>query len=209
MLVKKKAIAAWWSITMPRIAAMHQHSNYPYVRIVLLERLTMASTEPATPLLSLPGHSRAAAAHCDRAEQSSGLLVDTVDLPPLNVREMRASWQMLQQHVSELPDAESLAALFGHLEQVVARNATTDEEIAAVLIREELWLQSEVFSRVAVPRRSSQSNRGSLPFDSQVDSQRCGRWWTRGWMCGVRFVIRKQSQIQADGTGSPKSALQA
>ena len=43
-----------------------------------------------------------------------------------------------------------------------ARNATTDEEIAAVLIREELWLQSEVFSRVAVPRRGSQSNRGVL-----------------------------------------------
>jgi hypothetical protein len=41
-----------------------------------------------------------------------------------------------------------------------ARNATTDEEIAAVLIREELWLQSEVFSRVAVPRRGSQSNWG-------------------------------------------------
>ena len=40
-----------------------------------------------------------------------------------------------------------------------ARKATTDEEIAAVLIREELWLQSEVFSRVAVPRRGSQSNR--------------------------------------------------
>ena len=90
-----------------------------------------------------------------------------------------------------------------------ARNATTDEEIAAVLIREELWLQSEVFSSSSFSPRLLRAIRGFLPFDSQVDSQRCGRWWTRGWMCGVRFVIRKQSQIRADGTGSPKSALQA
>lgn len=54
-------------------------------------------------------------------EQSSGLLADTIDVPPLNVREMRASWQALARHVSELPDAESLAALFGNLEQVAAR----------------------------------------------------------------------------------------
>jgi hypothetical protein len=54
-------------------------------------------------------------------EHSSGLIADTIDLPPLNVREMRASWQALQQHVSELPDAESLAALYGNLEQVAAR----------------------------------------------------------------------------------------
>jgi hypothetical protein len=54
-------------------------------------------------------------------EHSSGLIADTIDMPPLNVREMRASWQALQQHVSELPDAESLAALFGDLEQVAAR----------------------------------------------------------------------------------------
>jgi hypothetical protein len=54
-------------------------------------------------------------------EHSSGLIADTIDMPPLNVREMRASWQALAQHVSELPDAERLAALFDDLEQVAAR----------------------------------------------------------------------------------------
>jgi hypothetical protein len=54
-------------------------------------------------------------------ERSSGLIADTIDMPPLSVREMRASWQALQQHVSELPDAESMAALFSDLEQVAAR----------------------------------------------------------------------------------------
>jgi hypothetical protein len=54
-------------------------------------------------------------------EHSSGLMADTIDMPPLNVREMRASWQALQQHISELPDTESLAAIFSDLEQVAAR----------------------------------------------------------------------------------------
>ncbi len=54
-------------------------------------------------------------------EHSSGLIADTIDMPPLNVREMRASWQALAQHVSELPDAERMAALFRDLEQVAAR----------------------------------------------------------------------------------------
>jgi hypothetical protein len=54
-------------------------------------------------------------------EHSSGLIADTIDMPPLNVREMRASWQALAQHVSELPDAERMAALFNDLEQVAAR----------------------------------------------------------------------------------------
>jgi hypothetical protein len=54
-------------------------------------------------------------------EHSSGLLADTIDVPPLNLPEMRASWQALQQHMSELPDAESLAVLFEDLKQVAAR----------------------------------------------------------------------------------------
>jgi hypothetical protein len=62
-------------------------------------------------------------------EHSSGLIADTIDMPPLNVREMRASWQALQQQMSELPDTESLARLFGNLEQVAAREG---QSLAAV-----------------------------------------------------------------------------
>ena len=43
-----------------------------------------------------------------------------------------------------------------------ARNATTNEEIAAVLACEELWIQSEVFSRVAVPHRGPSEQSGGF-----------------------------------------------
>jgi len=66
-------------------------------------------------------------------EQSSGLLADTIDVPPLNVREMRASWQALQKHVSELPDAQSLAAIFGDLEQVAAREGQSLASVSGLI----------------------------------------------------------------------------
>jgi hypothetical protein len=66
-------------------------------------------------------------------EQSSGLLADTIDVPPLNVREMRASWQALQKHVSELPDAESLAAIFGDLEQAAVREGQSLASLSGLI----------------------------------------------------------------------------
>jgi hypothetical protein len=66
-------------------------------------------------------------------EQSSGLLADTIDVPPLNVREMRASWQALAQHASELPDAESLAAIFGDLQQVAVREGQTLTSLSGLI----------------------------------------------------------------------------
>ncbi|HEX2185140.1 MAG TPA: hypothetical protein VHN78_06515, partial [Chloroflexota bacterium] len=51
-------------------------------------------------------------------EQVSGTVADTVDVPPLNVSQLRQSWQVLQQHTGDLPDQESLAALYRQLQQV-------------------------------------------------------------------------------------------
>jgi hypothetical protein len=66
-------------------------------------------------------------------ERSSGLIADTIDVPPLNLPEMRASWQALQQHIGELPDAERLAALFGDLEQVAAREGQSLAGLSGVI----------------------------------------------------------------------------
>ena len=48
-------------------------------------------------------------------ESASGVMADLVDVPPLNVSEMRRSWQMLKQNASELPDAHRLAQLYRQL----------------------------------------------------------------------------------------------
>jgi hypothetical protein len=53
-------------------------------------------------------------------EDTSGLLADTVDVPPLNVPSVRASWQELQRQAADLPDAAGLEKVFAEL-QLAAR----------------------------------------------------------------------------------------
>lgn len=53
-------------------------------------------------------------------EGTSGALADTVDVPPLDVSSVRASWQELRQQAADLPDAASLEGIFAGL-QLAAR----------------------------------------------------------------------------------------
>jgi len=53
-------------------------------------------------------------------EGTSGVLADTVDVPPLNVASVRTSWQELQRQATDLPDAATLEKIFAEL-QVAAR----------------------------------------------------------------------------------------
>ena len=51
-------------------------------------------------------------------ERTSGQAADAIDVPPLNVPELRRSLQELREHADELPSAESLGALFADLRAV-------------------------------------------------------------------------------------------
>jgi hypothetical protein len=53
-------------------------------------------------------------------EQTSGKAADTIDIPPLNVRDLRLSLSQLQQDVDSLPSGDTLAALYDEL-RVVAQ----------------------------------------------------------------------------------------
>jgi hypothetical protein len=53
-------------------------------------------------------------------EDTSGVLADTVDVPPLNISSMRTSWQQLRLQVADLPDANGLEKIFSDL-QLAAR----------------------------------------------------------------------------------------
>ena len=48
-------------------------------------------------------------------EGTSGVLADTVDVPPLNVPNVRTSWQELQRQAADLPDAAALEKIFAEL----------------------------------------------------------------------------------------------
>ena len=55
-------------------------------------------------------------------EGTSGVLADTVDVPPLNVPSVRTSWRELQRQAGDLPDAAALEKIFAEL-QLAARQA--------------------------------------------------------------------------------------
>jgi len=69
----------------------------------------------------------------DTLEGTSGLVAESLDVPPLNVDDMRASWQNLRQHAAELPDAERLADLYAELRQVAEREGHSLRSLSSLL----------------------------------------------------------------------------
>ena len=51
-------------------------------------------------------------------EGTSGTLADAVDMPPLNVADMRTTWQTLREQVCDLPSPDELSQLFGRIEGI-------------------------------------------------------------------------------------------
>ena len=61
----------------------------------------------------------------DTLENTSGLAADTLDMPPLNVGDMRQTWQDLRQHATGLPDAGGLASIYSDMQQVVTQEGSS------------------------------------------------------------------------------------
>ena len=57
----------------------------------------------------------------DALEGSSGIVAEALDVPPLNVEDMRSSWQEMKQHATDLPDADRLASLYNELQETAER----------------------------------------------------------------------------------------
>jgi hypothetical protein len=66
-------------------------------------------------------------------EGTSGVLADTVDVPPLNVASVRSSWQELRQQAAELPDANGLEKIFSDLRLAAVREDRSVMEISSVV----------------------------------------------------------------------------
>lgn len=57
----------------------------------------------------------------DALEETSGKMVEALDVPPLNIPDMRSSWQEIRQHANELPEADRLASLYRELQATAER----------------------------------------------------------------------------------------
>ncbi len=66
-------------------------------------------------------------------EGTSGVLADTVDVPPLNVPSLRASWQELRRQAADLPDAASLEKIFAELQLAARQEDRSVLEISSVV----------------------------------------------------------------------------
>jgi hypothetical protein len=66
-------------------------------------------------------------------EGASGVLADTVDVPPLNVPSMRTSWQELQRQAADLPDAADLENIFAELQLAARQEDRSMLEISSMV----------------------------------------------------------------------------
>lgn len=69
----------------------------------------------------------------DSLEGTSGTLGDTIVVLPLTVRDMRTSWETLQQHVADLPDASELASIFDVLQRAANAEGRSLLEISSIV----------------------------------------------------------------------------
>jgi hypothetical protein len=67
-----------------------------------------------------------------RLETGSGVLADAIDVPPMSLREARASLDALRRQASDLPPAEDLATLFWEMQGTARREgrSLTDVSVA-------------------------------------------------------------------------------
>jgi hypothetical protein len=66
-------------------------------------------------------------------EGTSGVLADTVDVPPLNIPSVRTSWQELRRQVADLPDAEGLEKIFSDLQLAARQEDRSILEISSMV----------------------------------------------------------------------------
>lgn len=66
-------------------------------------------------------------------EGTSGAMADTIDVLPLNARDVRGAWDELRGHADELPGPERLAALFAELQRAARLERRSLLEISAAV----------------------------------------------------------------------------
>src|SRR5215204_4032700 len=68
-----------------------------------------------------------------RLETGSGVMADVIDIPPMSLREARASFDALRRQASDLPPAEDLATLFREMQATARRERRSLTDVSAAL----------------------------------------------------------------------------
>ncbi len=68
-----------------------------------------------------------------RLETGSGVLADAIDIPPMSLRDARASLDALRRQASDLPPAEDLATLFREMQTIAQREGRSLTDVSAAL----------------------------------------------------------------------------
>jgi hypothetical protein len=66
-------------------------------------------------------------------EGTSGVLADTVDVPPLNISSVRTSWQELRRQAADLPDADGLEKIYSDLKLAARQEDRSILEISSMV----------------------------------------------------------------------------
>lgn len=66
-------------------------------------------------------------------EDTSGIMAETIDIPPLTLREMRQSWDKLFSNARRLPESERLAGIYQEFLQVASQQETTLGYLSSII----------------------------------------------------------------------------
>ena len=69
----------------------------------------------------------------DALEGTSGIIAEALDVPPLNVGDLRTSWGELKRNATDLPDASSLASLYEDLQHVAKQEEQSLQSISSLI----------------------------------------------------------------------------
>jgi hypothetical protein len=105
-------VAVGWSpVWLLAAAADVMGGTQVYLRTLVEDLQQEGALPPDTQVNSVEGL-------LNSLEGTLGQAADTVDMPPLNLEDMRQSWRELQERASRLPDADTLADIYEDLRRV-------------------------------------------------------------------------------------------
>jgi hypothetical protein len=68
-----------------------------------------------------------------RLETGSGVLADAIDVPPMTMRDARASFDTLRRQASDLPSGDELASLYREMQVVAKEEGRSMRDVSAAL----------------------------------------------------------------------------
>jgi hypothetical protein len=68
-----------------------------------------------------------------RLETGSGVLADAIDVPPMTIRDARASYEALRRQAHDLPQPEELASLYREIQETARREGQSVTDLSATI----------------------------------------------------------------------------